>query len=354
MSAAGSDAPDRILVRLPTWVGDAVMATPALRALRAAYPRAEIAVEGRPVLEDLLRGHPAVDRFVADGRRGASGLVARARELRTGRFDLAVLLPDSPRAALGPFLAGIPRRVGYARDPLRRALLTDVLVPEMRAGRRVPVPNEERYLRLTRHLGCPDRGGQLDLVVDPAARKRVDERLAGQGIGPDAPLAVVTPGAAFGPSKLWPPPYFATACDGLVRRLGLVPVIAPAPDEIPIADAIEAGARERVLVDPPGSLAELVALVSRARIVLTNDTGPRHVAVALSVPAVVLMGPTDPAITAGNPGGQRVLREPVDCSPCQLERCPIDHRCMTRLTPRRALDAAEELLGMPGGNALAL
>jgi heptosyltransferase-2 len=335
-------APERILVRLPTWVGDAVMATPALRALRAAHPRAWIGLEGRPPLAELLAGLPFFDAFLPD--RG--GLLARTRALRRARPDWAVLLPDSPRAALAPFLARVPRRAGYARDPLRRFLLNDPLEPPSEAGRRVPVSMIERYLRITRRLGCPDRGSELELRVDPEAAERVAKELERRGAAPGARLLLVTPGAAFGSSKLWPPAHFARACDELARRRGLLPVVAPAPAERSIARDVAARMSERALLfcEPEATLAELKALVARASLLLGNDTGPRQIAVALGRPAVVLMGPTDPRHTAHHLERQRVLREPVACSPCHHRRCPIDHRCMTRLGPEAAVAAAEELL----------
>jgi heptosyltransferase-2 len=339
-------APRRILVRLPTWVGDAVMATPVFRALRAAHPAAEIVLEGRPSLAGLLRGLRSFDAFLPDPASGVRATFARARRLRAAGFDWAVLLPDSPRAALGPFLAGIPRRVGYARDPLRRALLSEALPVPRAEGVRLPVPMTERYLRITRRLDCPDRGTALELVVDPAVAERCEARLRGMGLEPGHPRLLVTPGASFGASKLWPPEHFAAACDGIARKLGLAPVLAPGPGELAIAERIAGAAREPVLLLADGSpdLEQLKALVAGAALVLTNDTGPRHLAVALRRPAIVLMGPTDPRHTAQHLERQRVLREEVDCSPCQLKVCPIDHRCMARLAPERAVDAAEELL----------
>ncbi len=340
---AGSAAPARILVRLPGWVGDAVMAVPALRALRTARPDAWIALEGSPHLRPLLEGLPCFDAFVDDP---GAGPVARARCLASREFDWAVLLPDSPRAALAPWLARIPRRAGYARDPLRRALLTDAVPLPRERGRRVPVSMIERYLRITRALGCEDRGRDLELRVSPAAAERVDRTLAKRGVPPGAPLLVVTPGAGFGASKRWPPEHFAAACDGIARRLGLRPVLAPAPGEEPVAREVCSRTRERALcLDRPAlALDELAALVARGRLLLTNDTGPRQIAVALRRPAVVLMGPTDPRHTAHHLEWQRVLREEVACSPCHLPRCPIDHRCMRRLAPERAVAAAGELL----------
>jgi len=344
-------APRRVLVRLPTWIGDAVMVTPALRALRQAWPEARIVFEGRPVLGELLAGTPHHDEFLPDP---GDGIAARRRRLRAGDFDLAVLFPDSVRVALAPFLAGIPRRVGFSRDPLRRALLSDALSPPAREGPRLWIPMIERYLGLTRHLGCPDRGDALDLAVDPAAAARVAADLAARGVPPDEALLIVTPGAGFGPSKQWPPEHFAAACDGIADRLGLRPILAPAPGEEAIAREIAARARGPVLarVDPPGDIAELKALVARARLLLTNDTGPRQIAAALATPAVVLIGPTESRLAATHLERQRVLREPVPCGPCHLKRCPLDHRCLTRLAPERAVAAAARLLeARAGGSA---
>lgn len=337
------DTPARILVRAPSWVGDVVMATPALRALRRAHPRAELTLEGKPFLAGLVRGLPSLDVFLPDAGRSP---LARARELRRRGFDWAVLLPDSTRAALGPFLARVPVRAGYAREPLRRALLTTALPPPREHGRRVPISMIERYLRITRALGCPDAGTGLELGVDPGARERVEKRLAEAGLAPGARRLVVTPGASFGASKLWPPESFAAAADAIARRHGLRVVLAPGPGEEAIARRIAEAMSERALVlaDPPTSLAELVALVAGAALQLGNDTGPRHIAVACGVPAVVVMGPTDPRHTAHLLERQRVLREDVPCSPCHLKRCPIDHRCMTRLSPERVVAAAAELL----------
>ncbi len=338
-----------MLVRLPNWVGDVVMATPALRALRATWPEAEIVYEGRPFLRALLGGLAWFDGWRDERKGGARELLQRARELRAQRFDLAVVLPDSHGAALGPWLARVPRRAGYDRSPARRWLLTDWLPQPAEGGEVVPIPMVERYLRLARKLGCVDAGDATELAVEAADEATLAEKLAGAGL--DDPvgagdLLVVTPGANFGSSKLWPPRHFAATCDELRRRHGLVPVIAPGPSEVEIARAV-ADAMETpavVLGEPVTSLGELKALIARARLVLSNDTGPRAMAVALRRPVVVLMGPTDPRYTAMHLERQRVLREEVDCSPCHLKVCPIDHRCMEWLQPARAVAAAEELL----------
>jgi heptosyltransferase-2 len=324
------------------------MATPALRALRRAQPAAEIALLGLPQNGVLLRGVESFDEFIPLRGRGFTAALQSVRALRARRFDWAVILPDSHRTALEAFCAGIPRRAGYARDVLRRALITHALEPPRENGRRAPFSMIERYLRITRLLGCPDAGEQLDLAVDAAAERRAADTLAACSIGPEQPILLVTPGASYGTSKLWPTRHYASACEAIARRFGLVPVLVPAPhpDEITIAREIATRLKAcRVaLIGPPGNLEDLKALVARARLVLTNDTGPPHVAVALERPVVVLMGPTDPRHTAHLLERQRVLREDLPCSPCGLKTCPIDHRCMTRLLPERAVEAAAELL----------
>ena len=324
------------------------MATPALRALRHAHPTAEIALLGTPGNGALLRGVDTFDEFIPFASKDPSATLAIARALRARRFDWAAILPDSHRAALIAFLAGVPRRAGYVRDPLRRALITDRLKPPRANGKRMPFSMIERYLRITRRLGCPDAGDQLDLVVDAAAQCRVEEILTARGVAPAARVLLVTPGASYGTSKLWPPEHFARACDEIERRFDLLPVLVPAPNDEEIAIAREVAAHMTqnciAIVDRPGTLDDLKAWVTRARLVLTNDTGPRHVAVALKRPVVTLMGPTDPRHTHHLLERQRVLREDVECSPCGKKSCPIDHRCMTRLQPERAVAAAAELL----------
>lgn len=324
------------------------MATPAVRALAAAYPGAELVVEGRAFLRELVEPLPYVSRFLPDPGKGLRALRARVATLRAERFDLALLLPDSQRAALAPALARIPRRVGYARDLARRVLLTQAFTPPRADGRWLPVSMVERYLALVRGLGCAEAGRAMDVPLVERARATLAERLAALGVGRDAPLLVAVPGASYGSSKLWPAERFGAACAELARRHGLVPVLGPGPGEEEVARAVVAQAGlGHALADPVLSLAEVAALIARARLVLSNDTGPRQIAVALGVPVVVPIGPTDPRHTAHDLELQRVLRvEGVECAPCGLKRCPIDHRCMTRLSVERVVAAGEELLAL--------
>jgi len=342
-------APRRILVRCPNPVGDAVMATPALRALRRAQPQAEISLLGPAGHAGLLSGLDSYDRFLPIRGKGMGETLVRLRALRGQRFDWALLLPDSTRVALEAWLAGARRRAGYGRDPLRRRLLSERIEPPMEEGRRIPFSMIERYLRITRLFGVADAGRSLELRVDTRAAERVASRLAKFGVQSGEALVVVAPGAAFGPSKLWPTRHFARSCDLLQQRKGLLPVLVGAPDEAETRIVREVASRTRQrcisLADYPGDLEDLKALVAAAALVVCNDAGARHVAVALGRPVITLMGPNDPRHTHHLLERQRVLHEDVDCRPCGRPVCPIDHRCLENLPPERVLEAAEILLG---------
>ena len=228
-----------------------------------------------------------------------------------------MVLPDSARAAIDPFAARIPIRIGYARDALRRWLLTQPIDPPRERGQRVAISMIERYLRLARALGVRDAGDALELHVHADAAERAEALLARAGVARGERVLLVTPGAAYGVSKLWPPEHFARACDEIRQRFGVLPVVAPAPNaaEIAIAKRVSAAiaGRHVALLEPDPSLEVFVAIVARAALVLTNDTGPRHVAVALGRPVVTLIGPTDPRHTAHLLDRQRVLFEDVGC-----------------------------------------
>ena len=322
------------------------MTTPALRALKKGLPDAELWVEGRPHLSTILAGLPYVDHFIADPGKGFANTAARAKGLRQHGFDMAVLFPDSPRAAYGPFAARIPMRIGYSRDILRRMLLTHALRPPGEDRRRVAVSMIDRYLVLPRALGLPGDGEHMDVPISEQARSMIDGLLRDKGVDLNRPWVTVIPGAAFGASKMWPVEHFAATLDRLQEEQGLQALLPTGPGEQDIAHRIAKAMRTPaiLLIDPILSLDQVAALVERSRLVLSNDTGPRQFAVALGIPVVVPIGPTDHRTTHHHLERQRVLIEPVDCRPCCLKKCPIDHRCMTRITADRAYEAAEEML----------
>ena len=338
--------PERVLVVMPTWLGDCVMATPTLATMRGHYPHAHLAALARASLTPLLEGLPSLDAVLPLGSGRKSGLLRDARELRKHNFDLAVLLPNSFRTALMVRLAGVTRRVGYGRDG-RSLLLTDALLPR-REDSYIPVPTRAYYLGLTRYLGARQMEPAMHLAVSDEEHRAGTRLLANAGLDPGdgRPLVLLNPGASFGAAKMWPVERFAAVADRCASDLGAVVGLLGAPSERPVLDAVQAAA-DTALLDLPGhglDLATLKAVVARARVLVTNDTGPRHVAAALGTAVVSIFGPTDPAWTEIGFDRERIVRVDVPCGPCQLKRCPLDHRCMTRVHPERVVACVAELM----------
>jgi heptosyltransferase-2 len=341
---------DRIVVRVPNALGDQVLATPALAALRARYEDAGITMLGDERARLLYEGAPWFDDVLVFPRRAP--IVELASALRRRRFDACLLLTSSLRSLLPAFLAGVPHRIGYRRN-VRTPLLTAHWRRPGERSRDKAYPTKLFFLELVHRLGA--RGDPpMRLFVSEDSARRLDERLAALGVGAGEALLPMCVGSAFGPSKVWPPAYFAQVADHMAEHHGARVVVVCGPGEAELGREVARSAR-RPLVDTgsdPLPIDELKALVARARVLLTNDTGPRHVAAALGVPVVCMIGPMDPVYTETDLDRQTVLREPVDCSPCNLEVCPIDHRCMTRLLPARVAAEVErawsERAGDPG------
>jgi heptosyltransferase-2 len=343
-------AKEKIAVILPNHLGDVTMATPALRALRRGRPEAEITGVVREELAPVLRANPALDRILTHRVYHARSWLARfarrlavAREL--GAVDIVIVLPNSFSSALWALETRAPRRLGYARRG-RALLLSDPVAPPRRNGRFAPVAMERYYLDLVSRLGCAAAGTELELHLEESAERECEALFARAGVQPGRPLVLIAPGAAFGSSKLWPARYFAEVARGLLSD-GSQVALAHAPSEQRLADEIIAavGPGLQSLGGAPMTLPLLKSAMARAQLLICNDSGARHVAAAFRVPALVLMGPTSLDYTNLNLARTRVLREPVDCAPCHLRVCPIDHRCMTRLLPARVLAEARRALG---------
>ena len=336
---------NRIVVRAPNWVGDVVMATPAFRALRENYPNAHLAVALRPYVQPILLGAPWFNEVIATEDRGWGNLWSLAQRLRAGRFDLAVILPNSFRTALEAWLGRVPRRIGYARRG-RALLLSDPIAPSRDAhGRFIPRNMVDYYLTICEHLGCQGLSQREELFITPECQARADAFLARHQVAPDARLVGLNPGGAFGSSKLWPADRFVVVGDALAGR-GFRIVLFGSPAERPILEKIAGAMAHKPILPEPGELDldVLKPLVRRCALLVTNDTGARHYAVALDVPVVTIMGSTSPLYTQVNMENQIVVRVDVDCGPCQKKTCTSDHRCMTLITPDMVLHAASRLL----------
>lgn len=343
----------RILIRATNWVGDAVMCVPALQAVRERFPRAHIAVLARPWVAGLY-GQSLVDEILpyelARGRKDLKAKWELAAKLREMNFDCAILLQNAFEAAALVWLARIPTRIGYARDG-RGLLLTDpISVP--RPGE---IPEHQRfyYLELLRRSGLIERLPSCDAIRLPAieqmkhrGRALLCERgLEGDWIG-------VSPGAAYGTAKRWLPERFAAAAAELAARNGTGIAIFGSADERELCEGIRAALQVQEIrahnFAGETKLDEFVAIASVCRAFLTNDSGAMHVASALGIPTVAVFGATDHVATGPTGDLARTVREKVECSPCLLRECPIDHRCMTAVTAERVVREAGELIRIAG------
>ncbi len=324
--------PRAVLVRAPNWVGDAILAVPAIQALRAAFPTAHLAVLAVPWVADVFRCLPGVNEVLVFDRngihRGLRGVERMASEIRARRFDVAISLPRSASSAWLLSRSGIACRAGFADRVTRRLYTHAVAFP----GKGRPGHHElELHLELVRGLGIPAPLVQPTLTLNADLGARREALLTECGVD-DRPYLAMAPGAAFGGAKRWSAAGFAGVADRAFTSLGLETVLLGSPGERVIAREL-ASCAERAPVDCVGriGLADALALIAGARALVTNDSGLMHAAAALGTPVVAIFGPTDWIATGPASPRSRVVREPVACAPCFLRDCPIDHRCMTRV-----------------------
>ncbi|MFO0911086.1 MAG: lipopolysaccharide heptosyltransferase II [Isosphaeraceae bacterium] len=344
----------KIVVFCPNLIGDTVMATPALRALRQGWPDATILGLIKPHVAPTLDGNSWLDGLIPFDPK-ARDPRARSwnawRRLRAEKADLAVLLPNSHRSALLAMAAGIPRRIGYARAG-RGLLLTERLaVPRDERGERLPVPAVDYYLAIVRHLGLPVASTRLELATTEADEAAATAAWAQLQITPESPVVCFNTGGAYGPAKSWPARYFSELARRIVNEAGLTVLVVCGPSERDAAREIVAGADHPRVVSLAGldlSIGLTKACIRRSALLVTTDSGPRHFAAAFGVPVVSLFGPTHIAWTRTNHPGAIHLQKPVPCGPCQKGVCPLKHhRCMTELTPDSVWRAVVRLLPNP-------
>lgn len=354
--AGGGAGVRRILVRCPNHAGDVVMATPGLHALRRAHPDALIVALLPVPLVPLLEGAGLVDELWSLTSRDG-GIAARLRDARRiagGRFELGIALPESISSALLLRLGRVGRIVGFARDPLRRALLHEVVPADPTWGPRRLVSRERFVLRLMEAVGAAPAPGppRLHLATTPAEAERLDRVLRPLGLALDTfatrPPIVLAPGAGYGDAKCWPAESFGALGDRLARD-GAPVVLVGAPGEGGRLAAVARAMQSRpVVLDGRIDLGALKVLLRHARLLVSNDAGTRHIAAAFGVPSVVFFGPTSVAKTPDNLDRVAVLETDHSCRPCYLRDCPIDHRCLRSIPVERALAAAERIVSERG------
>jgi heptosyltransferase II len=333
-----------LAVFLPNWVGDAVMATPALRALRRHFAGARIVGVCKPYVAGVLEGGDLIDESLFIDRSWWHSVL----ELRRHQIDLAVLFPNSFRSALIAWLGGCKCRIGYARHG-RSLLLSDALVPvHDERGRLTPSPIIDAYNLLAERAGCPAPGHVMELWTTAADEAAADEVWRSQGLTHFREVIALNPGAAFGSAKHWPVEYFAQLAGDLARQRGCGVLVLCGPAERVQCRAIVAAARHphvRGLADSPLSLGLTKACIRRTDLLVTTDSGPRHFAAAFGRPVVSVFGPTHIAWTETYFSRAIHLQKKLDCGPCQQRVCPLKHhRCMTELLPEEVLAAVQRLL----------
>ena len=345
----------KLLVRATNWLGDAVMSIPALRAIREAFPDWGITVLARPWVADLYAREEFCDRILRYDRNGDHGGLGGkwrlAAELRSDQYDCAILLQNAFDAALLAWLARIPRRIGYARDG-RGFLLTDAVA--LPGPNDIPKHQRFYYLELLRRAGLINQLPEsTDIRLGSAGLAAAAGRAQWQRRAlPAGPWIGVSPGAAFGGAKRWLPERFAEAASKLSSDFDAHVAVFGSPAEAELCEFVvgQVGSRAYNLAGRT-TLAEFIDLAATCRLYLTNDSGPMHVATALGVPTIAVFGATDDHATGPSGSWARVVRQPVDCSPCLLRECPIDHRCMTRLDTAMVVEMARTLVSQPESNA---
>ena len=335
------------MVRSTNWLGDAVMSLPALRAIRGVFPKAHISLVARPWVAGLYARESAIDAVIPYPAGGGwRARIGFARSLRPHAFDAAILLQNAFDAALMAWWAGIPRRIGYRRDG--RGLLLTRAIPVPEPG---DIPRHQRYyyLELLRRAGLIERfPPPAPILLEGTCAAREAGRALLQSLGVSGPAIGVSPGAAYGNAKRWLPERFAEAAVELASAGGFAVLVFGSPAERDLAESVAAAiGRERIqAINLAGetTLRQFLDLAAACRLFLTNDSGAMHMASALGVPTVAVFGATDDTTTGPAGPLARVVREHAECSPCLLRECPIDHPCMTRVSPARVVAEARQLL----------
>jgi heptosyltransferase II len=339
----------KILIRATNWVGDAIMALPALRIVRRRFPEAEIAIVARPYVADIYRDQQICDRLIPYDPRGShAGFFGRERlaaELRDLKFDVALLLQNAFDAAWLVWRANIPERIGYARDARSFLLTNAVPVP---ARGEIPAHEKYYYLELLRRAGwlnsVPDENS-IDLIISEEKRSNAEEFLSRSGARRGVVRIAFGPGASYGSARCWPPSRFAQLANQLQSQMDSDVILFGTAAESVVSNAISAEMR-RPPIDLTGktAIADLPAFLSQCHLFIGNDSGAMHVAASAGLPIVAVFGPTDPLGTAPVTPRCSILQQKPYCSPCFLRRCPTDHRCMKEVTVEMMDHAARSWL----------
>jgi heptosyltransferase-2 len=334
----------RVVIWLPSPLGDAIMSIPALRQFRSLFSEASITFMAPPFTREILSPSPFCDEWI-DLEKGFWGNLKR---IRAAHFDTAIVLKNSFGSALTLWLAGINRRIGYVRDA-RSFLLTDRIYPARNEdGSFQPIPMIDYYLKIANTLGSHTNKRKTELTVRPEDTQEVVDMIP-QLRSPTGPVVIIVPGGAFGPSKLWPIDRYAKLADKLYNDFGATIIISVSPvmEEVEIAKTIcqQTSCRPIHLGDTPLNGGQLKALYDNADLVITNDTGPRHIAIALDRAIISLFGPNNPKWTQTDHDKEIQVIGQAPCVPCDKPVCRQSrHLCMESITVNHIFEMAKKIL----------
>ncbi len=337
----------RILIRTTNWIGDAVMTTPVVHAIRRNFPEAHIGILAKPWVAPVFNANPHVDEvLIYDTKglhRGFSGKQRQAKELRQGHWDAGIVLPNSFESALLFAMARIPIRIGY-KTQLRHYLLTHPVFLDQQL--KDHSHETDHYLRLLKLSGLQVDSPLLELAVSQTDQARGRDLLQENGIEDTETVIGINPGAAFGTAKRWPAERFAQLADLLAEKQTARILIFGGPGEQDVAQLISTSMTLTPLIlSGKTTLGEAMALVEKCDLLVTNDSGLMHIAAALHRPLVAIFGPTNPVTTGPLDSRAKIVREPVECSPCLKRECPLEyHVCMDRISVERVFEVCQSQL----------
>lgn len=337
----------RVVVRGTNWVGDAVMTIPALRELRRLLPGAHITLATRSWAKGLFAGADFIDEILVSDQRGFLAVPQQANEWTKRHFDLAVLFTNSFASALVSSLARVPFRVGYAIESRGLLLNLPLVVPDWRSTRHEIFYYLNIIRELERFLGVnvspEEPNGTLN--ISPVREAQGKALLAAAGVTTSGPVVAICPGSINSRAKRWPAERFAAVGDRLISELDASVLLIGSNAELEISAAVKGLMKfQPILLTGRTDLAELVDILSQVDLLITNDTGPAHIAASLGRKTLVIFGPTNPLTTRPLFEAAELIREPPDCAPCMLRDCPIDHRCMTAITPDQVFERAKDCI----------
>ena len=348
MSNVAAESIKRVVVRGTNWVGDSLMTIPALRALRRVLPDAHITLVIRPGTKGIFSEADFIDEILVYDRKNAFSIVAQVREWKRRKFDLAVLFQNAFEAALIPFLAGVPLRLGYATES-RQALLTHPLpLPEWRHDRHevfyyLYLVTALEQMLFGRSIIC-EAEPDASIQISEARKAQAAELLRAYGVSEEDAVVAICPGSINSRAKRWPAESYALLADRLIESKRRVLFIGSKDETDVSEDVTRRMLQKPIVLTGKTTLDQITAVLDRADLIVTNDTGPAHIGAALGRPTIVIFGPTNPLTTRPFAPEAVILRHPPDCAPCMLRDCPIDHRCMTAITVDEVFEQSHALL----------